>query len=264
MKEKKIPIKIVYYTDEKTDEFSSAFILPKRIDGNWEYLRRGFGRQIKRWFFYRLLAHPIGYAYCKMELGWKVKNRQVLKDVGKKQGCFIYGNHTQERADAFIPSLAVFPKATYTIVHPNNVSMPLLGKVTPYMGALPLPDTLQAARNFKRAICTRYSEGNAIMIYPEAHIWPYYIGIRNFPPTSFRYPAELNAPCFALTNVYKKRKRGIKPRVITYLDGPFYPDKSLPIKERAQKLRDEVYAKMIARSKESDCEYIRYLPKGEV
>jgi hypothetical protein len=52
--------------------------------------------------------------------------------------------------------------------------------------------------------------------------------------------------------------------VITYLDGPFYPDKSLPIKERAQKLCDELYTKMIERSKESDCEYIRYLPKGEV
>ena len=261
MKKKTLPIKTIYYTDEKNDEFSSIEIIPKRIDEHWRYLRYDFWWKVKRWLSYRLCAHPIGYGYCKIKFAWKVENRQKLKAFGKERGYFIYGNHTQERADAFIPSLAVCPKAAYTIVHPSNVSIPVLGKINPYMGALPLPDTLQASRNFKAAVQARYQEGNAIMIYPEAHIWPYYTGIRSFPSTSFRYPAELGAPCFALTNVYKKHKRGIKPRIVTYIDGPFYPDESLSIKARAQKLRDEIYKIMVERSKESDCVYICYLPK---
>ena len=48
---------------------------------------------------------------------------------------------------------------------------------------------------------------------------------------------------------------------MTYLDGPFYPDRSLPPRARAQALRDEIYKTMVGRSKESDCEYIRYVKK---
>ena len=263
MKEKKIPIKTIYYTDEKHDEFSSAIIIPKKIDGRWNYLRQGIGWGVKRWFFYRICGTPIAYLYCKLAFGWQVKNRAVLRSINKKHGFFIYGNHTQAVGDAFFPSLAVFPKSVYTIVHSNNVSMSVLGKINVYLGALPLPDTLQAAKNFKKAVNVRFQKGNAVMIYPEAHIWPYYTGVRNFPAASFRYPVENNAPCFALTNVYKKRKIRQKPRIVTYLDGPFYAEKSLPLKERMQQLREKIYAKMLERSKESDCEYVRYLRKGE-
>ena len=48
---------------------------------------------------------------------------------------------------------------------------------------------------------------------------------------------------------------------MTYLDGPFYPDHSLPPRARAQALRDEIYKTMVRRSQESDYEYIRYVKK---
>ena len=50
---------------------------------------------------------------------------------------------------------------------------------------------------------------------------------------------------------------------MTYLDGPFYPDHSLPPRARAQALRDEIYKTMVSRSQESDYEYIRYVKKEE-
>ena len=50
---------------------------------------------------------------------------------------------------------------------------------------------------------------------------------------------------------------------MTYLDGPFYPDHSLPPRARAQTLRDEIYKTMVRRSQESDYEYIRYVKKEE-
>lgn len=252
------PVKTVYYTDERNDEFSKAKITPKFIDGEWQYLPRGVLWKAKRFLFYRLLAHPIGFLYVKIKFHWRVKNRKVLKAISKKQGFFLYGNHTQAIADAFIPSLAVFPRPVYAIVHANNVSMPVLGKLNAYLGALPVPDTLKAARNFRAAIHTRYKEGNGIMIYPEAHIWPYFIGIRSFPATSFRYPVTLAAPCFVLTNTYRSRRFGKRPKMVTYLDGPFYPDRSLSPKLAAQKLQNQVYQTMCAQSEKSNCEYIRY------
>lgn len=253
------PTKTVYYTDERNDEFSKAKITPKPIDENWRYLRRGVLWNIKRFITYRLFAHPIGFLYVKIKFLWRVKNRKVLKSIPKKQGFFLYGNHTQAIADAFVPSLSVFPRPVYTIVHANNVSMPVLGKLNAYMGALPVPDNLKSARNFYAAVRTRYAEGNGVMIYPEAHIWPYFIGIRSFPATSFRYPVTLGAPCFVLTNTYQRRRRGKKPKLITYLDGPIYPDTDLHPKLAAQKLRNQAYQMMRRRSKNSNCEYIRYL-----
>ena len=99
------------------------------------------------------------------------------------------------------------------------------------------------------------------MIYPEAHIWPYFIGIRNFPETAFRYPTYCNAPCYALTNTYQRRKWRKTPRLVTYLDGPFYPDQTLPPKRAAHALRNQIYDTMKKRSARSNCEYIRYLPR---
>ena len=259
-----LPVKTIYYTDERNDEFSEAVIQPKKIDENWKYIRRGFWSGVKRFLAYWVIAHPLAYCYCRLKFRWTVKNKKVFKQLkGKKQGFFMYGNHTQPIGDAVIPSLSVNPKSVYTIVHANNVSMPYLGRVNAYMGALPMPANLKASRNFKEAIHTRYKEGNCIMIYPEAHIWPYYIGIRDFPTVSFRYPVDLSAPCFALTNTYQKRKHGKTPKIVTYIDGPFYPDESLPVKERMQKLRNQIYDTMVERSRLSDCEYIRYLPKED-
>lgn len=254
------PIKTVYYTDARNDEFSSAQIEPRRIDESYRYIDPRPGWKAARFVAYRLFAMPAAFLYCKLVLHARFENRQVLKAVGKT-GCFVYGNHTQQVGDPFLPNLALFPKSVYMIVHPNNVSMPVLGKITPYLGALPLPSNIKAMRSFLDAIRTRIEEGSFIMVYPEAHIWPYYTGIRDFPATSMKYPVELDVPSFALTTTYHRRLFSRKPRTVTYLGGPFYPDRSLPPRARAQALRDEIYETMVSRSKESDCEYIRYVKK---
>ncbi|MBD9221731.1 MAG: hypothetical protein EGQ46_06085 [Clostridiales bacterium] len=256
------PIKTVYYTDERNDEFSSAQIEPRRIDESYRYIDPRPGWKAARFVAYRLFAMPAAFLYCKLALHARFENRQVLKAVGKT-GCFVYGNHTQQVGDPFLPNLALFPKSVYMIVHPNNVSMPVLGKLTPYLGALPLPSNIKAMRSFLDAIRTRIEEGSFIMVYPEAHIWPYYTGIRDFPATSMKYPVELDVPSFTLTTTYHRRRFSRKPRTVTYLDGPFYPDRNLPPRARAQALRDEIYKTMVRRSQESDYEYIRYVKKEE-
>ena len=99
------------------------------------------------------------------------------------------------------------------------------------------------------------------MIYPEAHIWPYYTHIRPFPDGSFGYPAKDGTPVFCFVNTYQKRGNKRKPRMTTYIDGPFYPDMELPLKQRRKKLRDEVYAQMCKRAELSNVEVIQYIKK---
>lgn len=261
-KNKKAPIKTCYYTDELTDEFSVSNIKTRKIDKNYIYIKKGALAKFTRFFAYRIIATPIAILYSKLILGQRVKNKKALRPL-KKQGYFLFVNHTQQIGDAFLPNVALFPKSVYVIVHPDNVSQKVLGKVTPYLGAIPTPTTISAMRGFKNAVEKRILEGNCVTVYPEAHIWPYYTGIRNFPATSFNFPVDFDEPCFSMTNTYKARKLFKRPRVISYIDGPFYPDKSIPKRERAEDLRNRVYEKMKERSNLSDCEYIRYLKRED-
>ena len=252
--------RVIYYRDELGDEFSSAKIEAKRIDENYRYVREDLFHRALAFFAYRIVATPLS-KLCLFLSGHRIVNRKVLKKA--KGNYFLYANHTNAAADPFIPSMVAFPKKVSVIVHPANVSMPVLGRITPYLGALPLPDTLKATENFLSALDLRVKQADAICIYPEAHIWPYYTGIRNFKDASFRYPVQYGSPVFSFTNTYHKRKFFKKPKIVTYVDGPFYPDKTIPAKEAKRKLRDEVYAAMVARSKLSDIDYIVYLPETE-
>ena len=195
-----------------------------------------------------------------VKLNNKIINRKIVKNL--KDGYFMYGNHTQNIADALIPSMISFPKDTYVIVHPNNVSMPYLGKITPSLGAIPLPDDLPATKNFIECITYRADQKKAICIYPEAHIWPYYTKIRPFKDTSFRYPVDLNKPIIVFTNVYLKRKSSKRVKIVTYIDGPFYPNSNVFKKDAKKELRDKVYNAMTERSKLNNIEFIKYERRG--
>lgn len=255
--------KVIYYRDELNDEFSLAQITPKVIDGNYVYVHTAAWKRLTHFFWYRMVATPIAYLYTKIAFHHKIVNQKILKQV-RDTGYFLYGNHTQDIGDAFIPNMFDFSRDSYVIVHPNNVSMPILGHITPSLGALPLPDDMAAYRNFMKAIETRISQKKAIVVYPEAHIWPYYTGIRPFPDTSFHYPVKYGVPAFCFTNTYQKRKWSKKPRIVTYIDGPFYPDTTIPERRRKQELRDRIHACMCERAKNSTVVQIQYIKREEV
>ena len=252
--------KIVYYRDELGDEFSSAVIVPKKIDGGYRYIRDGFFGKAASFFLYRVIAMPLAGLFLKIKYAHGIKNRKVLKK--QKSACFLYANHTSAAADPFIPTFVAFPRRVYVIVNAANVSMPVIGKLTPYMGALPLADDLSAARSFCAAVETRVKQNGAICIYPEAHIWPYCTWIRNFTDASFRYPVKYGVPAYCFTNVYTKRRFFRTPKITTYVDGPFYPDMTLPAARARKKLRDEIYAAMTERSKLSDYDGVIYVKEN--
>ena len=254
--------KVIYYQDELNDEFSVAQITPRKIDSSYTYCYHSFFKRFTHFFWYRVVASPIAWLYLKIVFHHKIVGKNKLKPF-RKSAFVMYGNHTQDIADAFIPTMVCFPKDVYVIVHPNNVSMPFLGKVTPSMGALPLPDDLHAYRNFLSAIQQRLEESHALMIYPEAHIWPYYTKIRPFPDKSFHYPIKYQVPVFCFTNTYQARKHSKNPRIVTYVDGPFYPDDTLPAGQQKKDLRDKVYNAMQKRSALSTVEVIKYIKKEE-
>lgn len=251
--------KVIYYNDELNDEFSAAKITPKVIDENYVY-QGGYLRKVGRVFWYYILIKPFAYFFLKLKYGHKIINKDALKKV-KNTGIFLYGNHTNDLADAFIPTMLSHPRGAYVIVNPCNVSMPVLGHITPALGAVPLPDNKKASKNFTEYISDIISRKQCIAVYPEAHIWPYCTWIRNFGDASLRYPVKYNVPVYTFTNTYQKRVGRKTPRMVTYVDGPFYPEEGIPVREKRKKLRDEIFETMKKRSENNTACLVEYIKK---
>lgn len=255
-------MKTIYYNDELNEEFSEAKIEPRKIDGTYKYEHKNFLWNISAYLIQNIISVPIKFIYAKLKFGIKYIGKEKLKPY-KNQGYFIYGNHTQPFADTFIITNTVFPKRNFLIVNPENVSMKGLGNFVQMFGAIPIPNDRSGMKNFLNSIKKKIQKGYSVTIYPEAHIWPYYTKIRPFKSVSFKYPIELNTPTFCVTNTYQKKKDG-KPKITTYVDGPFYPDDNIQnIQEKKQNLRDKVYNQMVERSKESNYEYIKYIKRND-
>ena len=256
----KLP-KTIYYEDLLNDEFSTMKIETPYIGEKYKYLRNDCFGKIIQFLSLNIIAKPIAFFYLKFKFKHKIIGKDKLKEY-KKKAYFIYGNHTQIVADALIPAFIVRPRYFKVIVHPNNTKIPFIGKFVPYLGGLPLPSDFKATRNFLKAINVSVEEKHQpIFIYPEAHLWPYYTKIRPFVDTSFRYPYKYNTPVFCFTNTYHKCKNKNKVQIITYIDGPFFPNLNLSEKENKEKLRNEVYDAMVKRSSCSDKEVIKYIKK---
>ena len=197
--------------------------------------------------------------YAKYYLEMKVVGREKLKKA-KGKGYVIYANHTNPFHDAFSPAI-VADRRIFTIISPVNLLLPGIGKFLPYVGAMPLGSSEKKKQEMNAAVDKRLEQKNCLVIYPEAHVWPYYTGIRKFPAgdKSFKYPVRNNLPVFTMTTTYQKSRRGhARPRITVYVDGPFYPDKNLSEEENRAKLAKQAYESMVKYSKKSSYEYFKY------
>ena len=194
---------------------------------------------------------------------WKLKihGREKLKGARGK-GYVIYANHTNPFHDVFGPAM-VANRRIFTIISPVNLKIPGIGKFLPMIGGLPLGSTVEEKKAFNEAVDKRLKQKKCLVIYPEAHVWPYYTGIRKFPAgdKSFKYATRNNLPVFTMVTTYHKRKKGELPRMEAYLDGPFYPDEKLSEDENRAMLAKKAYDSMVKLSKNSSYEYFEYRKK---
>ena len=254
--------KTIYYSDELNDDFASLGIKKKPLGDDFEYIHKNILWNTCSFVIYRMIAQPLVFVFVKVAHRQRFKNRKVLK-TARKTGAFIYANHTNMLLDAFVPNIVKLRKRGYILVGPDTTSIPGLKNIVEMVGAIPLGQTLSENKEMLECINHRIAKNKCfITIYPEAHIWPYYTGIRDFKAGSFSYPCYTDTPVFAMTNCYQKKLIGKHPKVVTFVDGPFYPDKNLPMKERKEKLRKQCYDTMVKRAKEnSTYSYIVYEKK---
>ncbi|MBQ4324458.1 MAG: hypothetical protein IJC29_01560 [Clostridia bacterium] len=247
----------VYYRAEDEEHSGIERSCPT-VDEHFRYVPKCLLWRACAFVVYRLIITPFAFLWCKLKFRHKIKNKRVLRAC-RDRGLFLYGNHTLMSGDAYIPSLVTFPKRCYVVVNPQNLSVRGTRNLLKMCGAIPTPTTYRGLRSFSEALEKRTVQNHAVTVYPEAHIWPYYTGIRPFPETSFTYPVRMDEAVYCFTNTFHRRRLGKTPKVITYVDGPFYPDATLPRGERAKDLRDRVYATMCARAALSTYAPITYI-----
>ena len=253
-------MKTFFYKDEVNDDFAFAYIKNQReIEDNYNYINHNILFMIMEFVVYRIIMTTIAFVHCKLA-HIKIKNKRIVKKAHGKY--FLYGNHTMMPMDAYVPNIIGFPRKSFIIVNPDAVSLRGVAWFVKMSGSLPVPSKISGLRNFMDAIERRINHHHPIVIYPEAHIWPYYTKIRPYKATSFRYPVKLDKPAYCFTTTYQKRKFSNKPKMTVYVDGPFYYDKNLKGKMAEEELRNRIYNCMVERSKNSTYEYFKYYNVG--
>lgn len=246
----------IRYFQSFADDFVRSKKQSYRLPENYVWLNTDFFNRVTAQCLFWIIK-PFVLLYCHVVLHVRIKNSAVLRQ-SQNTGFFLYGNHTQPVGDAFMPVRVLSPRRAYFVASPSNLGIPFLGPLLPLLGALPLPESIAGMKKLDEAIRLRIAQKSCVVFYPEAHVWPWYTGIRPFPAASFGFPVECDVPSYCMTVTYQKRKRSNRPGTTIYLDGPFYPEKSLSKMKRKQKLRDDIYRCMERNSLNSTYSYIQY------
>ena len=256
------PHRTVYYTDPLKDDFVNTPVEAVTIDGNFPFVHRSALWRAGETALWLLLC-PLVWIINHLWFGVRVRNRKALRGL-RKQGFFLFGNHTQAFPNATMPTLLAFPRRAYVLANPDAVSIPFLRSVVQMLGAFPVPDTPSGHRAFLRAMGERTAQKAVFAVYPEAHIWPYYTGVRPFPSASFIYPVHFGRTVVACAVTYRRRRilRFLPPALTLTLSDPLFPDPAAAPGADRERLCREVYRFLSEKAEENEVEYVRYVRRG--
>lgn len=260
--------RVVYYTSEEDDPIKTKEQERKEkvaLPEGYEYIPKNpLVRLYSKMMFGIFWVFGQWYERCY----WKAKfhGREKLKKA-KGSGYVMYCNHTNPFHDVFGPALMA-DRRIYTVISPVNLKIPGIGPVLPMIGGVPLGVTDSEKKAMNEAVDTRLvKQKKCLVIYPEAHVWPYATKIRKFPAggKSFKYAVRNNLPVFSMTTTYHRRKNSKRdlPRMDIYVDGPFFPDAKLSDAENQEMLSKKVYESMKKYAKKNTYEYFKYIKKSD-
>lgn len=245
--------KTIYWKDELNDDFNEVGLKRPPVPENYRYLSR---LHVLPWMLYYLFCKPVFGTYCFFH-GIRVKGKENLKAL-KKTGYFIYANHVAI-SDAFKYAVVVPNKRVNVIAYSDTLTLKAAVPFTRALGYIPIPNDINNLKKMTDAIKYLIERKQSILIFPEAHIWPYYTKIRNFKQVSFSYPAEMMKPIIPAVTVWRG-KPGKKPKQTIVFGKPIYPNPELSPQENKRYLHEQCLLAMtsIAESYQQ-VEYIKYI-----
>ena len=155
----------IYYYKTYNDDFVKSKNQDYKLPDDYKWIKNNIWYKLCSNVLY-FIAYTFSFFYCTLFLHVKVKNRKVLKKY-KKQGYFLYGNHTQAIGDVFIPTRVCKTKRIYTIASSANIGVAGIGKFLPMLGILPIPDNISKMKELLKAVKQRIVQKKCVVIYPE-------------------------------------------------------------------------------------------------
>lgn len=254
---------IIYWHDELHDDFDQ--ILSKRppLEPGYKFIRSNRVANFFGNILYYGIALPILGAFSYLT-GMKVKGRKNLKAI-KKTGAFIYSNHVSVPDVYKFASPVCGGKRVNILGYTDSLSVPVLRSVVKQLGFLPLPLGQDPENKAALVDAMDYyvnKKHQIVLIYPEAHIWPYYTQIRNFKVQTMKYPAIINAPVVPAVTTWRKVWWSKRPKQTVKIGTVIMPKTELSQEENIQYLYNETLSQMkeLAES-EKQYEYIKYIYK---
>ena len=251
----------IYWSDELTDDFDERGLERPKIPEGYVY-KRSWLSSFLGGILYHLLAKPFLGLYCVFK-GIKIVGKKKLKAL-KGQGAFLYANHVAV-TDVFKLQTRVFffHRRINILGFPDALTIPVAKHLVKAMGLLPVPDNGDVKHLIELGETAEYyvqKKKQHVLIFPEAHIWPYYTHIRSFKSGSFIYPAKINAPVVPIVTTWRKPKIGKKPKQTVYIGQPIFPREDLTVQENKEYLHEECLKAMrqIAEGV-PQYEYIKYI-----
>ena len=257
--------KTIYWKDELHDDFDEVGLSRPEVPANYHYERVN---PINRFFsgiLYHGIAKPVLGLYCVFK-GIKIEGRENLKQLNGR-GAFLYANHVAI-TDVFKyqSTLFFFKKRVNIFGYPDSLSIPVVKHMVRALGYLPVPNHGDLKNLIKLTDACKFylDKKQFLLIYPEAHIWPYYTKIRNFSSGSFVYPSKYNAPVVPIVTTWRKPKVGKKPKQTIIVCEPIFPKPELSQNENKMYLYNECLAAMKRASESREqYEYIKYIKVEE-
>ena len=255
--------KTIYWSDELNDDFDEICLPRPSVPKNYKYCRTNPITNFLSGFLYHIIARPIIGLILICE-GIKYKNKKVLNKT-KGKGAFIFSNHV---SFSDVIKFQPFSKKRVNVLgYSDSLSMPIVKHICRTLGYIPLPlvDDTENIKKMEESFDFYINKKKQhILIYPEAHIWPYYTKIRHFKFSSFIYPAKCKAPIIPAVAVWRKSKITKRPKQTVIFANPIFPRDEFSDIEN----RDYLYSRCIEEMNKiaeyhKQYEYIKYIKKEE-
>lgn len=235
--------KIFYYSDVFNDDFGTPHERPNVYD-TYKFKRKGFDKFLCDFFAFAI-ATPLIYFFTKL-LGYRYRNKDKLFASKKlKTGYFIYSNHVG-KVDVMALIIFGLPRRIDFVGNSDPLTIPVARNLVRALGFIPLPTDPHDLIKYQDILYHYSVEHNeAIVFFPEAHIWPEYKGLREFKSVSFRYPAKFNRPILPVFFLRKPKKGFYKLRhknpVDVYVGDFIFPKPEYSVKENEIYLHDACF-----------------------
>ena len=231
-----------YYSGFDEDFMHTKIVKNVVVDEKYQYIPKNpFVRGFRNLMYYTL-GYPGVKLIDRFSYGVKVYGKKNLKGI---KGALIVGNHSNEFDGSFAIVEVSGPRKCYVIANKDAIEVPVARLFTKAFGALPVPDNNKGLANLNQSVVKMLQKGSRVAIFPEAHIWPYYTGLRPFASVGFHYAVKADVPVIPFAVSYRlrkgKNKMAKKPQVNITILKPIYPDKNKTLAENKTYLAKMAY-----------------------